>query len=245
MNPNQDGLRRLTLPRQDSRTSTRNPATASADAMTPVTISQVPASRSSPIAVARAVNGPLGRTPDGKTGWKGDPGAAANVAKTTDPTVANAIARVASGGSVDGDAPGGDAPADDAPERCTAPTVSPRTHRALGRGSRRSVVRHAPECCDTRWMNTSDGPRGPWPDPDERGEARPDPGEPEDPRAEDERLRAEAEAIGSDAAAVAADLGAASDRLVDHLDDVDDRWAAWDERTEAEARRASRSRSRA
>ena len=82
-------------------------------------------------------------------------------------------------------------------------------------------------------MNTSDGPRGPWPDPDERGEARPDPGEPEDPRAEDERLRAEAEAIGSDAAAVAADLGAASDRLVDHLDDVDDRWAAWDERTEA------------
>jgi hypothetical protein len=82
-------------------------------------------------------------------------------------------------------------------------------------------------------MNTSDGPRGPWPDPDERGEARPDPGEPEDPRAEDERLRAEAEVIGSDAAALAADLGAASDRLVDHLDDVDDRWAAWDERTEA------------
>ena len=62
-------------------------------------------------------------------------------------------------------------------------------------------------------MNTSDGPRGPWPDPDERGEARPDPGEPEDARAEDERLHAEAEAIGSDAAAVAADLGAASDRF--------------------------------
>jgi hypothetical protein len=82
-------------------------------------------------------------------------------------------------------------------------------------------------------MNTRDGPRGPWPDPDERGEARPDPGEPEDARAEDERLRAEAEAIGSDAAGVAADLGAASDRLVDHLDDVDDRWAAWDQRTEA------------
>ncbi|MET0801806.1 MAG: hypothetical protein ABWZ53_11640 [Actinomycetota bacterium] len=82
-------------------------------------------------------------------------------------------------------------------------------------------------------MNASDDPRGPWPDPDEPGAPRPGPGETVAERADDDRLRAEAEDIGSDAAAIAADLDAASDRIVDHLDDVDDRWAAWDDRTEA------------
>ena len=44
---------------------------------------------------------------------------------------------------------------------------------------------------------------------------------------------AEAQQLGEDAAAVAADLDAAGDRIVDHLDDIDDQVSAWDERTDA------------
>lgn len=57
--------------------------------------------------------------------------------------------------------------------------------------------------------------QGPWPEPDESdGET------------------AEAERLGKEAAAVTAELDAAGDRVVDHLDDIDDRVAAWDQRTE-------------
>ncbi len=61
----------------------------------------------------------------------------------------------------------------------------------------------------------TNGP-GPWPEPDEAD------------------ARAEAERLGARAAAVATDLDAAGDRVVDHLDDVDDHVAAWDERTETQ-----------
>ena len=83
-------------------------------------------------------------------------------------------------------------------------------------------------------MNTSDGPRGPWPDPDERGEARPDPGEPEDPRAEDERLRR-----GSRGDRERRGRGRRGSRRGErsHWSITSTTsttgWAAWDERTEA------------
>jgi hypothetical protein len=57
---------------------------------------------------------------------------------------------------------------------------------------------------------------GPWPEPDEVD------------------ARAEAERLAARAAAVAADLDASGDRVVDHLDDIDDHVAAWDERTETQ-----------
>lgn len=57
---------------------------------------------------------------------------------------------------------------------------------------------------------------GPWPEPDEAD------------------ARAEAELLGARAAADATDLDAAGDRVVDHLDDIDDHVAAWDERTETQ-----------
>ncbi len=57
---------------------------------------------------------------------------------------------------------------------------------------------------------------GPWPEPDEAD------------------ARAEAERLGAQAAAVATDLDAGGGRVVDHLDDIDDHVAAWDERTDAQ-----------
>jgi hypothetical protein len=60
---------------------------------------------------------------------------------------------------------------------------------------------------------------GPWPEPDEVD------------------ARAEAERLAARAAAVATDLDAAGDRVVDHLDDIDDHVAAWDERTEPQGSR--------
>jgi hypothetical protein len=57
---------------------------------------------------------------------------------------------------------------------------------------------------------------GPWPEPDEVD------------------ARAEAERLAARAAAVATDLDASGDRVVDHLDDIDDHVAAWDERTETQ-----------
>ena len=78
-------MRRLTAPRQAARSSARNPTTARAAATTPAAISQEPASRSSPIAVASAVSGPLGSAPAGSTGWNGEPGAAAKIAHDEEP----------------------------------------------------------------------------------------------------------------------------------------------------------------
>jgi hypothetical protein len=73
-----------------------------------------------------------------------------------------------------------------------------------------------------------DGERaGPWPEPDEadaRAEARTEAGA---------LAHEDARRLGEDAAAVAADLDAAADRVVDELDDIDDRVAEWDQRTEA------------
>lgn len=60
---------------------------------------------------------------------------------------------------------------------------------------------------------------GPWPEPDEAD------------------ARAEAERIGAKAAAVTADLDAAGDRVVDHLDDIDDHVEAWDDRTDPQGSR--------
>jgi hypothetical protein len=60
---------------------------------------------------------------------------------------------------------------------------------------------------------------GPWPEPDEV-----------DARAEAERLAARAAAVGTD-------LDAAGDRAVDHLGDIDDHVAAWDERTDPQGSR--------
>jgi hypothetical protein len=57
---------------------------------------------------------------------------------------------------------------------------------------------------------------GPWPEPDEVD------------------ARAEAERLAARAAAVATDLDAAGDRVVDHLDDIDDHVASWDERTKTQ-----------
>jgi hypothetical protein len=60
---------------------------------------------------------------------------------------------------------------------------------------------------------------GPWPEPDEVD------------------ARAEAERLAARAAAVATDLDAAGDRVVGHLDDIDDHAEAWDERTETQGSR--------
>ncbi|MGH2539366.1 MAG: hypothetical protein ACRDGK_02475 [Actinomycetota bacterium] len=59
-------------------------------------------------------------------------------------------------------------------------------------------------------MSERNDPPGPWPEPDEPREASPDPAAPPVSRVEDDGPRAEAEDTGSD-----------------------DRWAAWDDRTEA------------
>ncbi len=70
-------------------------------------------------------------------------------------------------------------------------------------------------------MSSSSGATGsgPWPEPDEVD------------------ARAEAERLAARAAAVATDLDAAGDRVVDHLDDIDDHVAAWDDRTDPQGSR--------
>ena len=79
-----------------------------------------------------------------------------------------------------------------------------------------------PRYCDTPDVSSSDdatSDRGPWPEPDEADVQT--------------AAHADARQLGEDAAAVAADLDAAGDRIVDHLDDIDDQVSAWDERTDA------------
>ena len=70
---------------------------------------------------------------------------------------------------------------------------------------------------------------GPWPEPDEADEQT--------------AAHAEAQQLGEDAAAVAADLDTAGDRIVDHLDEIDDQVSAWDERTDASGSKGIASRS--